>query len=86
MFLHTNWLFSVFSVIDSLKLGRPCVLTVEEEQLIAKTFDVVSNWGFPMTHQLIRLVVAKFVKFEERQEYSGMEEQRTRFGFHKQIC
>ena len=44
-----------------LKLGRLCVLTVEEEQLIAKTLGAVSNWGFPLTHQDIRLVVAKFV-------------------------
>lgn len=41
--------------------GRPCVLTREEEQLLAKTLGVVNDWGFPMTHEDIRQVVTKFV-------------------------
>lgn len=49
-----------------LKPGRPCILTVEEEQMIAKTVGAVSNWGFPMTHQDIRIVVAKFVTKQGR--------------------
>ncbi|KAK9746378.1 hypothetical protein QE152_g6142 [Popillia japonica] len=47
-----------------LKSSRPCVLTADNEQLIAKTLGVVSDWGFPVTQQDIRQVVAKFVRKE----------------------
>lgn len=46
--------------------GRPCVLTSEEERLIANTLGTVNDWGFPMTHQDIRQVIAKFVTKQRR--------------------
>ncbi|KAI4460651.1 hypothetical protein MML48_5g00008305 [Holotrichia oblita] len=41
-------------------VGRPTVLTAQEEALIARTLGVVANWGFPLTKVDIRNVIKKF--------------------------
>ncbi|KAI4463951.1 guanylate cyclase soluble subunit beta-2 [Holotrichia oblita] len=42
-------------------LGRPSVLTAQEEALIARTLGVVANWRFPLTKVDIRNVIEKFL-------------------------
>lgn len=42
-------------------VGRPKVLSDEEEALISRTLGVVANWGFPLTKVDIRDVIKKFL-------------------------
>lgn len=41
----------------SKSVGRPKVLSDQEEALISKTLGVVANWGFPLTMVDIRDVI-----------------------------
>lgn len=45
----------------SKSVGRPKVLSDQEEALISKTLGVVANWGFPLTKVDIRDVIKKFL-------------------------
>ncbi|KAI4463947.1 homeobox-like domain superfamily [Holotrichia oblita] len=42
-------------------LGRPSVLTAQEEAHTARTLGVVANWRFPLTKVDIRNVIEKFL-------------------------
>lgn len=42
-------------------IGRPRVLSTEEEATIAETLGVVANWGFPLTRPDVKTVIAKYL-------------------------
>lgn len=46
---------------NSGAVGRPRVLSAEEEHNISDTLGVVANWGFPLTRLDVRTVIAKYL-------------------------
>ena len=43
--------------LTSDKLGRPCELTEEEENLLAGRIKLMGDWGFPLTMIDVRKLV-----------------------------
>lgn len=50
-----------------MKHGHPTVLSKEDEQLIAETLGVVSDWGFPLTPKDLAGVISGFVRRQGRE-------------------
>jgi hypothetical protein len=43
------------------KLGRPTVLTEEEETIIVERLMVLGEWGYPLTAMDLRLLVKSYL-------------------------
>ena len=42
-------------------MGRPTVLTMEEENVIVQKMMVMGDWGFPMRPLDVRMLVSEFL-------------------------
>ncbi|KAJ8050139.1 Jerky protein-like-like [Holothuria leucospilota] len=52
----------------SKKVGRPTVLSQDEESVIVMTLAEVAKWGYPMTHEEIKMTIKMYLDKQGRKE------------------